>query len=701
MSKKITLLGLILLYSFTEFLCAWTENYRIFYEALDEDYFSSDIEKKEHHKKIMALLNTLEQEDIVRDDTFPLHNVLERKNRLALSDEEFLKDTKIMIQYFLDKGAKVDKFDRNNNTPLLIAVEKKYTDIVKTLIESGSYIDDSNNSGVSPLFLAIFNQTQEIFDLLIDKAKHSLEYIPQSQSYPDFTPLHTAVVKNNQTMVKQLLEKLNNYNKNKVVNTATNNRKMTPLHLAAKNGNAEIVKQLLQVKEIEINAKDFQNDTPLHYATSEGKENVVELLIALKDIDVNQQNNNNETPLHIAVKKNNEAIIKLLSKVKNIDPNLKSNTIFGYKYVPSDTPLHIATGANNKVIVEALLQIPNIDINLTNNNRETALDVAVKEGNEEIVDLLLAFKVDITFLGKTLKLAIEHTQLNIVKKLLTYNIPVNDNSGYDNNAPLHIAIEKNNIDIVRELLKQQQTKDNSVPSYAVIDINIQNKSEKTPLYLAVQREYVDIVTILLNDPHINPNIQDKYGYAPLHVAIVDKKPNEDVIKQLIQCSKTDVNQSTKKQQTPLFLAVEKQDISIIEQLCKRSDLSIDELSNDNKRMLTPLQLAVELALRETTLAENSLQIQIITKLLEHGADPNISYSKEIIQKKLNEISKYFHLNQPQKEQTKKPYQKIQNLLEEFPFRYKLFLLQKKLTELKESLSKLAESLADLKYNLEH
>lgn len=42
--------------------------------------------------------------------------------------------------------------------------------------------------------------------------------------------------------------------------------------------------------------------------------------------------------------------------------------------------------------------------------------------------------------------------------------------------------------------------------------------QATPLHVAVQRNALDVVNQLLHHPQINPNVADQWGFAPLHYA---------------------------------------------------------------------------------------------------------------------------------------------------------------------------------------
>ena len=99
-----------------------------------------------------------------------------------------------------------------------------------------------------------------------------------------------------------------------------------------------------------------------------------------------------------------------------------------------------------------------------------------------------------------------------------------------------MAIEKENIEIINLLL----TKDNidvNIPyilnqfyiKFKIISFNsIRNRiQEKTPLHLAVEKNYIKIIKILLAHKNIDVDIEDKQGKKP-----IDYTSNNDIIKLL-------------------------------------------------------------------------------------------------------------------------------------------------------------------------
>lgn len=59
-------------------------------------------------------------------------------------------------QMLVEKGAKLDYRDKDGDTPLHIAIVKKYGSIAEMLIEKGAAMSYKNNEGFSPFHWAVF-----------------------------------------------------------------------------------------------------------------------------------------------------------------------------------------------------------------------------------------------------------------------------------------------------------------------------------------------------------------------------------------------------------------------------------------------------------------------------------------------------------------------------------------------------------------
>jgi ankyrin repeat protein len=72
-----------------------------------------------------------------------------------------------IVHLLADKGGKINKKDRNGNTPLMLACYRGDKNVVFAMIESGAYLNEKNNEGITPLMIAAKNNNVKIIDILI------------------------------------------------------------------------------------------------------------------------------------------------------------------------------------------------------------------------------------------------------------------------------------------------------------------------------------------------------------------------------------------------------------------------------------------------------------------------------------------------------------------------------------------------------
>jgi ankyrin repeat protein len=167
----------------------------------------------------------------------------------------------------------IDKRDSRGNTPLQIAAEFGYFDIVKLLIERGAQVNTSDNLGKTPLHKAACTRNRNIVEYLINNGAD-----PNIQD----------------------------------------NEGLTVLQKAVRMGHLEVVKCLIE-KNININAVDRAKRTALHHAAFKGLKDFVEYLVT-KGIDVMATNEDGKTALKIAEERKQENIIEYL---RNVEKNTK------------------------------------------------------------------------------------------------------------------------------------------------------------------------------------------------------------------------------------------------------------------------------------------------------------------------------------------------------------------------------------------
>lgn len=113
-----------------------------------------------------------------------------------------------------------------------------------------------------------------------------------------------------------------------------------------------------------------------------------------------------------------------------------------------------------------------------------------------------------------LRHAAEVGHAGILEALLaSANINPNITGGHDQSAPLHIAVERGALEIVKLLLEDSR-----------VDVNVKTSTGGSPLTMAVLRNNTEITKLILAHPKVDVNsVQDYTRRTPLHRAVYNSR----------------------------------------------------------------------------------------------------------------------------------------------------------------------------------
>ena len=167
------------------------------------------------------------------------------------------------------------------------------------------------------------------------------------------------------------------------INTPVEHSRESALHIAVQYGQLKVVQCLLNHPAINPNAIAPYAGTPLHLAAHKGDKKMVALLLTHKAVDPNIVNEElaRMTPLMFAVQQGNMGVLKLLLRHKAIHVNMLSSIGF--------SALHMAAYSAPLEVLQCLLQHPDILVDQPAHNGTRPLQVAMSEGREDAIQLLL------------------------------------------------------------------------------------------------------------------------------------------------------------------------------------------------------------------------------------------------------------------------------------------------------------------------
>jgi len=283
---------------------------------------------------------------------------------------------------------------------------------------------------------------------------------------------------------KMRRDSLNYYQKNEAGETA--------LTLAIQNQDVHMVEAL--VKNAVINHKNEAGETPLTLAIKNGNVDIIKLVS--KRAKAALKNDAGEAPLFLAMGLGDLYVLENLIR-KGANVNRKSNGI---------TPLARAVETNKPRTVAFLIE-QGATINLANDNGDTPLYIATKNGYDLVAGILVSKSEDPigdtnwkTRIGTPLiHIAAEHGNPEIIRLLVNNGADI-ETPDFMENTALSVAATTGKSPNIQALVQSNA------------NINHQNVQGDTPLMLASTNFQDNAVTLLLSSG-ADATVRNYMGYA--------------------------------------------------------------------------------------------------------------------------------------------------------------------------------------------
>lgn len=321
-------------------------------------------------------------------------------------------------------------------------------------------------------------------------------------------------------------------------------------HIIAKAGLASLGKLCLRVfREAEIAEPPPHQSYHLDGVSYNGRpKSAYPMFLSGMELELTARDELLQTALHVAAAHGYGTMMELILA----EP--AGAYMVNWQNVEGSTALHFATGA--EIAQKLLLKGTNA---LTRNRwGQTALHVAGKLGNEELVKVLL----------------------------MADSSTIQDRDG---DTPLHVAVSRDQAAVVQLLLENG------------LEAAIPNSDGSTALHLAARAGKEASVRLLL-PKHQDLESVDKRGRTPVHLATA---AGHDAILKLLMESGADMTKADQDGKTPIHLAVENGRLQTLKLIIETGDVRKPDRSDQ-----TSLHLAVQCG-------SNA----IVEMLLEAGANP--------------------------------------------------------------------------------
>ncbi|CAB3983026.1 serine threonine- phosphatase 6 regulatory ankyrin repeat subunit A-like [Paramuricea clavata] len=592
--------------------------------------------------------------------------------------------------------------DKDGNTPLLLAVEtgnqlvvrelltnkakeqlkivrsdsgdsafhycarKKDVEMARILLDAGSAINLKNNEGQTAFHIAAYEGDESMIKLLSTSNKLSADI----QDKHDRTAVHIAAERGFSDIVEYLVDKV------KVDVNFRAKSGDTLVHIAAQNGHSETVLTLLK-KGVPLHMPNKSGEVSLHAAVHCGHVGVVKALLN-KGASVDTKTKDMYTPLHIAVQHRQPRVVQtLLGYGANV--HLKGGRL-------EETPLHIAARIKGGTGVADMLLKSGANVDVPQENGETSLHIATRNGNLAMVKLLLVEGANASRKSRTgeipLHIAIEKSLEDIVLVLVNHTLAsclmvthgvklIVNSPNKKGETPLHYVCKLRNDNEIGERdlrtaklllkyganpnLETAEVKETAVHYCARHGnneillalfnavsadevqrlVNQKTRDGLTPLLISSKEGNLDVIKSLMSR-QARLDAFDQKGKTPLHLSC--EHGHKDVVQFLLN-SKAYINAKTKLGLTALHLAAQKGFKDIVEMLVTSFSASIDALSLEGK---TPLHLAAEGGKLEV--CKILLHLKADTSATDNKGRTPLHYAA---QKDHSDVIEFFLENRPQ------------------------------------------------------
>uniref|UniRef100_A0A914GWL2 Ion transport domain-containing protein n=1 Tax=Globodera rostochiensis TaxID=31243 RepID=A0A914GWL2_GLORO len=389
-----------------------------------------------------------------------------------------------------EHGASLEAITLDNQTALHFSAKYGQLVVAQTLLALGANPNARDDKGQTPLHLAAENDFPDVVKLFL-KMKQNNHAVLTAVDHSGFTCAHIAAMKGSLAVVKELMM----IDKAMVIHAKTKTLEATTLHMAAGGGHAKIVKILL---ENGANPEDENANgmTPLSLAAWNGHSGILPCFERKYWRRCSKKTGLNA--FHIAAYKGhsdfiNEMIKCVPASVRSEPPMFNHLVMKEFATEYGFTPLHLAAQAGHDTLVRMLLnQGVQVDAATTTMN-VIALHLAAQQGHIAVVGMLLSRSTQQQhakdWRGRTpLHLASVNGKKDMVSLLIAQgsNINVMDQNGW---TGMHFATKAGHIDVVKLFVMSSA------------DAQAETKDGKVPLCFAAANNHIECLRFLLKQKH--------------------------------------------------------------------------------------------------------------------------------------------------------------------------------------------------------
>ncbi|XP_076600251.1 dynein axonemal heavy chain 12 [Chaetodon auriga] len=280
--------------------------------------------------------------------------------------------------FLLQHGAQPDSQDQDQDSPLLVAIRSDRTDLVKLLLLQGSRVNQQGCHGRRPLHEASRLGKAALVTLLLGAGAHT-----DPRSHYGLTPLALAAQGGHLEVVETLLRKGAD-----VLSQAQDEASV--LYEASSSGDPSVISLLLEYGA-DANVAKHTGHMPIHRVAHRGHLEALKMLIPVTS--VGEVNDSGMSPLHSAAAGGHTHCLKALLDA-GYDPNYMLHPWVRRNYDDErKSALFFAVSNNDVPSAKLLLE----NGAMANQDPIKCLQVALRLGNYELINLLLRFGANVNY----------------------------------------------------------------------------------------------------------------------------------------------------------------------------------------------------------------------------------------------------------------------------------------------------------------
>ncbi|KAL7641411.1 UNVERIFIED_CONTAM: hypothetical protein RMT77_008551 [Armadillidium vulgare] len=423
-----------------------------------------------------------------------------------------VRDGEKCAEMLLKSGADPNLPREDGQTPLHLASQHGNIRCLKLLLEDVTKPQSQSLNGETALHLATKALRVDVAKILIDNVKRkngdeAVAKLINTMNIKGETALHyLGKLKQSKSGQDKEMSRVLLSNGGDLM-LYTHQTKETPIHYVALTGNETVLAEMLanvppEKMQTLVNMTSSKGWSPLLSASQHGHVGIVDILLK-HQARVDIFDSEGKAALHLAADKGFKPVCNAL---------LSHKAFVNARSIKGLTALHLASSSGQQELVQSLIVNFNAQKDPFTMSKQTPLHLAAERGQLNVCATLLKLGADTvatTAAGqKAVHLAAMNNHSEVVKLFLKATPEIVSTADKDGNTCAHIAALKGSVDVVREILKHNQT----------IVISGRNRvGESTALHLATQGGHANLVAFLIQNGAL-AHVEDGEGFTPIHLA---------------------------------------------------------------------------------------------------------------------------------------------------------------------------------------